>query len=89
MYNSKSFINNLLTEKDTPKIIGTKTTPNFKVTDYKDPDTDDIQKDEHGRPMFRSVKTKGGDLVKIAIMKKAGPEGGHSKVTSIWKKKDK
>ena len=72
------------------KVIKTVTTKNFKVKDYKNPPTKSIKKDpKTGKPMYRSKKLPGGDVLRFAIKKKKGPKGGRTQVTSHWKKKGK
>lgn len=64
-----------------------KTTKDSKFIhhDVKDkPSTSDIKKDKDGSPMIRTITPKDspGTRIRVAIMKKAGPEGGHTKTMS-------
>lgn len=70
MYSSKLFIE--------AKIIKKTTTPNYNVDDYKNPPSKNIKK-EKGEDKYRTkvIYDKEGEkhLIKLAIMKKKGPEG--------------
>jgi len=68
------------------KVIKKVTTPNFKVDDYKNPDKKDIVKD-NSNPIYRSKKLPGGEVIRFAVMKKSGPQGGKTKATSFWRPK--
>lgn len=82
-------VNNLVLQGlfEEQKIIKKETTPNFKVDDYKNPPEKDIQKGSDDKPMYRSKKLPGGEVVRFAIMKNKGPRGGSTKATSFWRPK--
>ncbi len=59
------------------KVIKTERTPNFVVQDYKNPPKKQVLG-------YRTVKTKTGHLLRVAILRKKGPRGGRTQVTSLW-----
>lgn len=83
-------IEQFLQEKSKPKVIKHVTTKNYKVEDYKNPPKKDIKK-EKGKPMYRTKTIIGKDgkkhLIRFAILKKKGPRGGRTAMTSKWEKK--
>lgn len=71
------------------KVIKTIETKNFKVEDFKNPAKKSIKEDPiTKKEMYRSKKLPNGDVLRFAVTKNSGPQGGHTKITSIWKKKD-
>ena len=71
-------INQLVYESQ--KILNVVEKPNFNVSDYKQPPKKEII-------TYRSKKLSDGKMLKFAIMKKNGPDGGKTKLTSIWRPK--
>lgn len=69
------------------KVIGKTDKPNFTVDEYKNPNKKDIVKGEDKKPMYRSKKLPGGEVVRFAIMKNPGPRGGRTQATSFWRPK--
>ena len=75
-----------------PKVVKSSQTKNYKVRDYKNPPDKDIEKEtegeDKGKPKYRSKKVKGKNgktyIIKFAIKKKKGPEGGKTQMTSKW-----
>ena len=78
MYISEQYLN----EKQ--KVIKTVNMPNYKVQDFKNPPKKNIKK-------YRSKIVYGKDgqkhVLRFAIMKNKGPEGGQTKLLSKWDKK--
>ena len=64
------------------RVVKREETKNFVVEDYRNPPKKDVKG-------YRSIKQPDGTLVTVAIMKKAGPRGGKTRVTSIKKPKQK
>lgn len=71
------------------KVIKTEETKNFNVDDYKKPDNKKIQKDNSGKPIYRSKKLPDGTVLRFAIKKEKGPRGGQTEITSKWSPKEK
>ncbi len=59
------------------KVIKVEETPNYVVEDYKNPPKKQVLG-------YRTVKTPSGHLVRVAILRKKGPRGGRTTVTSVW-----
>ena len=51
--------------------------PNYVVEDYQDPPESQVKG-------YRTVRLPGGHLARVAILKKPGPRGGRTRVTSLW-----
>jgi len=83
-------IKDFLHEKSDPKIIKRTSTKNYTIKDFKNPPLKKIKK-EKGKPMYRTKVVTGKDgtrhLIRFAILKKEGPKGGRTAITSKWKKK--
>ena len=71
-------INQLVYESQ--KVLNVVEKPNFNVSDYKQPPKKDIT-------TYRSKKLPDGKVLKFAIMKHSGSNGGKTKLTSIWRPK--
>lgn len=56
-------------------------TKNYIIHDYRNPPKKQVLG-------YRRVKTESGHIITVAIMRKKGPRGGRTKVTSIWHPKD-
>jgi len=69
----------------------TETTKNYEIEHCKKPPKKDIKK-EDGEPKYRTkevIDDKGNrHLIKVAIMKKKGPRGGTTKMTSLMHQKE-
>jgi hypothetical protein len=51
--------------------------PNYVVEDYRNPPQRDVQG-------YRTVRLPDGHLARVAIMKRPGPRGGRTRITSLW-----
>jgi len=51
--------------------------PNYTVVDYRAPPKKQVLR-------YRTVKTKSGHLVGVAVLRKEGPRGGRTVATSVW-----
>jgi len=58
------------------KVIKRVKTPNYEVEDYKNPPEDEVLG-------YRTIK-QGAHRIRVAIMKRKGPRGGRTRVTSVW-----
>lgn len=52
-------------------------TKNYVVHDYRNPPKKQVLG-------YRRIKTGDGRIITVAIMRKKGPRGGRTRVTSIW-----
>ena len=77
--------------KEAQKVIKRTTTKNYSVKDYKNPPKKKIKKEKGGEPKYRTKVVIGKDgtrhLIRFAILKKSGPKGGHTAMTSHWTRK--
>jgi len=53
-----------------------KTTKNFRVEDYRNPPRDQVLR-------YRAKKTPSGHVLTFAVLKKKGPRGGRTVLTSL------
>jgi hypothetical protein len=60
-----------------PKVPKVEATRNYIVEDFKNPPRKLVLG-------YRTVKLPGGHLARVAIMRKEGPRGGRTKITSLW-----
>jgi hypothetical protein len=58
------------------KSVSLKRTENFLVEDYRNPPKKEVR-------AYRSKKTKDGHVLTFAILKKQGPRGGRTVLTSL------
>lgn len=74
------------------KIIKTGETENFDVDVYKKPAKKDIKKDVEGKPVIRSKEVIDDEgkkhVVRFAVMKKKGKEGGKTQKISVMHQKE-
>lgn len=63
--------------KGKPKAQKVVTKPNYVVEDYRNPP-------QKGVVGYRTVKLPGGHLARVAILRKEGPRGGRTRITSLW-----
>jgi hypothetical protein len=59
-----------------PKPISLKRTENFLVEDYRNPPKREVR-------AYRSKKTKDGHVLTLAVLKRKGPRGGRTVLTSL------
>lgn len=65
-----------MARKKKRKPIGFEEKPNYIVEDYKNPPKKDVIK-------YRR-KRVGDHIITIAVLRKKGPRGGRTKITSLW-----
>lgn len=66
-----------LGKRGSKKVIGIETTKNYVVEDFKNPPKSQVI-------AYRTKKLPDGHLARIAILKKKGPRGGRTVITSLW-----
>lgn len=59
------------------KAHSTITKPNYVVEDFRSPPKSQVKG-------YRTVRLPGGHLARVAILKKPGPRGGRTRITSLW-----
>jgi len=59
------------------KVLKVVQKPNYTVVDFRDPPKKQVLR-------YRTVKTKSGHLIRVAVLRKKGPRGGRTQIVSLW-----